>query len=218
MKSKAGLTKYQAPEFGRRQRKWTEGEHERMFDFLRKHRREIIKQLESCIKGVKTNKRQFFTAMAAFLESKDEKQCKSRYQKKEPELLKALKVPHNLLEACDKHEKPITKPVKDKKPVQKEAPLASSRLEKTKGEISSLSIRTFQDLKSSLNNWFIPRIRNESIRTQMERFLVALPTESDPKIDLPSFNLNSISIIQQQLNDSIYSIKNHLSELLDDAG
>lgn len=217
MKFKSQEDKLSTPDLGQRHRQWNQEEHDKMFSFLKKHRDNIIKHMKINIDGTRINRRQFFTNMAALIETKDERQCKSRYQKKEMIFLKALDVPEELIKTFKKlravgstsHTQKRKVLLEDCKPISKE--------KKSKKYLSSESIYTYEDLRTTLSLNFLPRIQNDVIRGQIEKFLEALPNMPTDAEELPSFNLNSISIIQPQFSVSMDAFKERAPSFLNDS-
>ena len=217
MKFKRKPAKISAPMFSQRQGKWSAEEHEKMFIYVRDHRKELIDHFEANLSGgPKKNKSQFFKRMASFIETKNEKQCKSRYQKQEQVLLKALKLPEHLMSSIEKRCKPISKPCARKKQSSAQPTEDVNSVEKNNDDRSEVSIHTYQELRTTLSVNFLPRIQNDIIKHQMEKFLNNLPQEAENYEELPSLNLNSLSMILPQFNLSVANIKEKESSFLDD--
>lgn len=188
-----------------RQGKWSEAEHQKMFTFVKNHKKDIIEYLESnLIDKVRCNKRCFFIKMSKFIQTKTETQCKSRYQKQELKLLHSIKIParliskfeqsHGMQAIAAEHSEQIL----SAQPT--EATMAESRLETSKS--ANYSIYTFKELREVLQHDFMPQIQNPTIKTQMEKFISVLPDDMDNCDEMPSFGQNSISALFPQINMS----------------
>lgn len=205
------------PEVGQRKGKWNDLEHKMMFIFIQKHKQDLVDYLKVNLQdNQRKNKRQFFNKMAAFIKTKDEKQCKSRYQKQEINLLEAANIPLNLLSTLKQRRLKGSRPSKSQKRLSIMTTEVTNSEDKPKHDRSGLSIHTYEDLKATLNNHFLPRIQNDVIKNQMERLLQVIPTETEPNEELSSFNLNSVSIILPQFGISLGSINDKASSFLDD--
>ena len=218
MRFKSRSDKLSAPVISQRHGKWLPEEHERMFAFLKDHRDDLVDYLEVNLEGsVKRNKRQFFTKMAAFIKTKTDKQCKSRYQKQELALLRALDIPQDLLASFQqkRSKESVPRPKKKRASLQTTEEDANS-IKSPVVEKSAISIHTYDDLKTTLSVNFLPRIQNDVIRLQMERFLRGLSNESEGSDDLPSLNMNSLSIILPQFGLSFGNFKDRDSSFLDE--
>jgi len=221
MKFKSTEKNLIAPPVGRRQGLWTSEEHEKMFKFLQMNKQNLIDHLRiNLIDGTRRNKRQFFINMAEFISTKDEKQCKSRYQKQERSFLKALKLPQQLLERFE--EKRKTK-VETKAETKERRHLKSAQttedaesVDKLDDSKSQISIHTYDDLRASLSMNFLPRIQNEILKHQMEKFLRGLSNEDQIPDDLPSLNLNSLSIILPQFGLSTSNYRDKDCSFIDE--
>lgn len=77
---------------------WTQEEHNKMVTYVLVHREEIIENATFNISNkTKRNRVRFFKEMSNFIGTKNEVQCKSRFQKKELVMLEAINMPKKLL-------------------------------------------------------------------------------------------------------------------------
>ena len=207
MRVRKRVSKLNMPLVGSRQGKWTESEHCAMFRFVEYYRDCIVEYMESnLIKKVRSNKRAFFTNMAAYIGSKTDVQCKSRYQKQEVSLLRALDLPDHLLKAFYKSRSMTLATAKKVEHV-----LSSYATETTLEEEKVCtdasqheSIQSGGELKNALSGDFVPQLKNQSLITQMEHLISILPDEVPRYSDVPSFCQNSISLILPQMSASYF--------------
>lgn len=222
MASSEDSTKYTLPSLGKRNRDWTLHEHALMFKFLQKRRDSLLDHFAHNLEFSQRNKRNFFNDMACFIGTKNDKQCKSRYQKRELEFLKALKFPQSILDSLACHwalgkrprklratSEPQTdagsveeQPAKTKPPVQS---VQSDNLTQEHQALDELfaapqskpvvaePIRNYDDLRRVIYTSFITRIENENIRAQMEKFLQKLPASDEFVEDVSSLHAYSIN-------------------------
>ena len=209
MRSSKRITKRQkniAPPVGFRQGKWSELEHRAMFTFVKSRRANIIGYLQdNLVNNVRSNKRMFFIDMAEAIKTKSDRQCKSRYQKQELLLMRALNLPAHLMEKFQtQRNKPAFSPESVKKLMEfnpTETTITSEQALPT-DESQHASIYTFRELREALHSELIPQIPNQSIRTEIEHFISILPVDESEPAEMPSFCHNSISLIMSHINVS----------------
>ena len=210
---------YYTPVVGKRISKWTDEEHEKMFIFLKIHRSELIEHFKANISDLNwRNRKKFFISMASFIATKTAEQCKSRFQKQEFRLLKALKIPKELMDSFE-----IKKKIRSGSKITSEHQASAQftddneSIMKSDDQTAQITINTYADLKMSLCLNFLPRIQNEMIKQQIENFIELLPTSSEQCDELPSFNINSLSNIHPQLTNSFQNFKERDYDFFDES-
>lgn len=138
-------------------------------------------------KHTRTNKSHFFVHMSRFIGTKTDKQCKSRYQKKESQLLIEINVPVAVVENYLQ-----TKQVKiDTKVAKKRVSMQSTETYNSiikQNEPSFTFINSFSELKAVIANDFMPRVQNEVIKAHLENLLHTLPFDDLSIVHLPAVN------------------------------
>ena len=207
MSSRKRISKLSIPAVGSRQGKWSESEHRAMFVFVQRHRSDIAEYMQSnLIDKVRCNKRAFFTNMAAHIGSKTDVQCKSRYQKQEAALLRALDLPAHLMKAFERSRPKtfaaVERPVKVFGSHATETTLEEDRV--CTDASHQQSIHSAKELRQALSAEIVPQLRNQSLISQMEHLISILPDEGSRCGELPSFCQNSISLILPQISSSYF--------------
>ena len=174
-----------------------------MLVFMDFHRQDLIEHIKANIdKEVRTNKSLFFVNMARFIGSKTDRQCKSRYQKKEGALLKTLDFPDELIQKYISAKKEKAKSVLSKKRTSLKSTKACNSMVKQE-EPNSNQINTFTELKALIVNDCMPKIQNVTVKTHLERFIHNMPLDDRLNDDLPTFNLQSLIQIQPNIGFSL---------------
>lgn len=171
------------PDYGERRGLWSKHEHELMFNFMVDKKAEVMSHIDVTISSIQRfNKSQFFVDMAKYIRTKTDKQCKSRYQKKERVLLEALDIPNNILEnyfrsrvAKFRVVKHIQKDVSQTKFTQPES------LEI--GEKYFSPINSYNELRRVITIEVLPKIKNPQLKLKMKAFMERLPCDKDPIAD-----------------------------------
>ena len=195
MKTKTSTYPFRCPGHGVRLSLWSQHEHETMFQFLVDKKDELIDHINAVISSpLRYNKSHFFVGMASYVRTKNEKQCKSRYQKKEKVLLEALDIPAETLRAYYSARKLKHKLVKSGKTTM-QMTKSTETVSRRPKDINYRPINTYFELRTALEQEIMPRIKNEVIRKQMQKFIDSLPTDGGAVGVLPSLNMSSISQI-----------------------
>lgn len=190
-------------------RTWDLKEQEGMLKFMQINRSEIVEIIQSSIaQSVKLHRKSFFVRMARFIKTKNENQCKSRFQKKQPELLREIFVPeviierYLLLKSRKQH--------KCKHKTQKQLTLFNNlqpyyeNENRHKNMISS--INTFNELKSLFSETFMDKVDNESVKMHIKDFIEKLPSCVNDET-VPLLCLSSLYELQPQAALSLRLIR-----------
>ena len=217
MRSSKRLRNMVFPPIGYRQGKWSEAEHRLMCRFVRSHRKEIIDYLKNnLIHNIRSNKRNFFVRMAVFIQTKDERQCKSRFQKQEMNLMRALRLPKRLMERLERLRGPAIplnrNPLMSTPPT--DTPLTDDQADLDKSESSS--IYTLRELKEILWSDLMPKILDDPLKSHVERFIRSVPSDPIEINEIPSFNLNVASLLPWQVNVSYMSMRNQADSFFEE--
>lgn len=181
---------------------WTQEEHHKMYLYMEEHRQDIIEHIQNNIDHeTRINKSNFFVQMSKFIGTKSDRQCKSRYQKKEGVLLKALELPEKLIEKYIKAKKAKAKVHNWKKRVSIQSTQVCNSIVK-QDELSFASIVTFSDLKAMILNDCLPKVQNQTVKNYLEAFIHNLPLDDETIGDIPSFDLHSLIQIQPRMGFS----------------
>ena len=178
-----------------------------MLTFVQCYRDDIVEYMESnLIKKVRSNKRAFFTNMSAYIGTKTDVQCKSRYQKQEVALMGILNLPPHLITAFEES-RAVTLAVLESPAKILNSYATETTLEEDKvctDASQHQSIQSPEELKHALSSEIVPQLKNQSLITQMEHLISILPDEVPRCSDFPSFCQNSISLILPQMNASYF--------------
>ena len=184
---------------------WADMENEKMVQFIDLNRQHLIGHIEENNElQNKTNRNQFFIMMSKFIGSKTRAQCKSRYQKKETQLLKRLKFPSDLLNKYFERKNKNKKPRKAKHTSTESSRTSDSIIKPD--ECSLSSIKTFSDLKQFILSDCVPKIKNNVVKVQLEYFLENLPIENNLNEELSVCNFPS-EIEYQNFNNFEYNFQ-----------
>lgn len=182
---------------------WTQEEHTKMLQFMNEERASIINHVNiNIIKDTRTNKSHFFVRMSGFIGTKTDKQCKSRYQKKESQLLRELDVPAQIVEKYLKIKRVKIDTKAAKKRVSMQSTETCNSMVK-QDETSFVSISSFSELKTIIMNEFMPRIQNEIVKAHLENFVHTLPSDDMSIGHFPAFNLRPMKLHQPSIGFSI---------------
>ena len=219
MRSSRRIKKLKAPATLIRQGKWSDDEHFLMFAFVKSRREEIIEYLEAnFIRREKSNKRMFFSAMAASIKTKTDKQCKSRYQKQELSFMQNIDLPQHLLQhlltrkgksvVSDKNSKQASRTYPTETTLLQSAPIVSM--------YEQDSIYTFKDLRDMLFSDIVPQLQHHSLKSTMEKFIENLPGDLSACGEPASMCHNSISMLLPAINISLINSGNRVNSFFEE--
>lgn len=172
---------------------WDHGDQKRMLLYLRNKTTDLMEHIRADIEaGIRTNKNNFFVDMAKFVGTKNIKQCKSRYQKKEKVLLKAIGMSHELVDAYFniKRTKSMNSSFKNKESMTTTIDTSSSMLRSE--ELTITSIDSFIDLKSVLVQICLPKVNSEAVKIRLESFISDIPVGDGLIRELSTCYLNTL--------------------------
>lgn len=217
MRKSKRLGKMVLPPLGFRLGKWSEEEHELMFRFVKSQRKELISYLKSnLIDRVRCNKKYFFSRMAAFIKTKTDRQCKSRFQKQELRLMRALRLPHKLLDSLEQLRGRIV--VLQDNPMMStprtDAPLTDDKVDLNRSEAPS--INTLKALTDVMRSDLMPKIPNDPLRSFTERFIRSVPSDLREISEFPSHFFHFTGQIPWQINISSASARNRPDSFFED--
>ena len=152
-----------------------------MLSFIINNKHKIADEIERCVSASqKTKRKSFFVDMASYIETKNEKQCKSRYQKKQLEMLTAAELPEDLVRryitlkrsAAAKNGRGVHKQVLSEANINY---VISKQVVPEEAELVS----SFSDLRKLFSDDFICRIDNEEAKSYIKDFLNKLPVDGN---------------------------------------
>lgn len=187
---------------------WTQQEHQKMIEFLINEHQELLLHMRAYIdKSTRINKNKFYLRMSAYVGSKSAKQCKSRYQKKEMQILEILNIPSGLIDKYLNHKQTKNLNYLNKNKKKSIDPLRISDSKLNIKEEQDHKIISFEQLKSDLTANIIPKIQNPTIKSYLERFIINLPHIEPLLEDRSVLDLKSLCTIQPQLSFSLRIIR-----------
>ncbi len=160
---------------------WSKEEHSLMVEFLNGKRDEMIKHInDNLANDQRKNKSQFFIEMARHIGTKDKSQCKSRFQKRETELINMLELPKNLLKAyfADKEKKKRAYTDKRNKERRERGEPVKDDSNKVINTEPETLIQNYDDLKKALSIRIMPKIAGDNMRDIMLEFISKLPVDN----------------------------------------
>ena len=189
-------------ELKHKQNVWTQEEHAKMLDFMDESRDFLLDNLQRNISKVnRSNKAHFFVRMSACIGTKTDKQCKSRYQKKESQLLRELNFCPALVDSYVR-----TKREKNRKPQSHQESPQSTDVSQSmvKAEEPSGSfIGSFEELKAVIIAEFMPRVKNEVVMTHLRNFIQSFPCDDSLVKKMPSLSISPLRFFQPSMGFSI---------------
>lgn len=181
---------------------WTKEEHAQMLCFMDENREFLLDNIQRNIRRMtRANKAHFFVRMSTCIGTKSDKQCKSRYQKKERQLLKELDFPHELVDEYmrSKREK-NRKNAAEKSGATTDA--SDSMLKLT--ETPSDTITNFTQLRNAIISDFMPRVTNNVVLMHLKNFVQSFPTtEQSFTRAMPSLSISPLRFYQPSVGFSI---------------
>lgn len=175
---------------------WSKEEHTLMLEFLNQHKDRIEEHVLSFITSKhRCNKPNFFQAMAMHVKTKTVSQCKSRYQKKELEMLTLLGLPYSTIRSYFMHKKlknPFVKVIKSgsQKMKVKSRYIGFEKLQSIREVIESAD-----DLRRVISKDIMPRVLNTVVKDEIQMFIENLINDKNPEMFMSLANVNSIQKI-----------------------
>ena len=160
---------------------WSKEEHSLMVEFLNMKRDEMIKHInDNLAHAQRKNKSQFFIEMARHIGTKNKSQCKSRFQKRECDLIGMLNLPRELLEAyfLDKEKKKKAYTAKRNTDKEKHGKTSKGITNNYNSKNKDPSIRNYMELKEALKQKIIPKIVNDDLKNTIMDFISTLPVDN----------------------------------------
>ena len=160
---------------------WSKEEHSLMVEFLNMKRDEMIKHInDNLAHAQRKNKSQFFIEMARHIGTKNKSQCKSRFQKRECDLIGMLNLPRELLEAyfLDKEKKKKAYTAKRNTDKEKHGKTGKGITNNYNSKNQDPSIRNYMELKEALKQKIIPKIVNDDLKNTIMDFISTLPVDN----------------------------------------
>ena len=192
---------------------WTTEEHEKMINFLFEHKDRIEEHVSNIINNrYRSNKSHFFQLMANHIETKTISQCKSRYQKRELEMLSAIGIPSKAIRSYFLFKK-LKNPYNKQKIQSDSNSIINFKVkEESEQTCDPNAINNSADLKNVLKNEILPRVINPIIKGDVQVFIDHLDVNNQSDKFVPLINVTSI---QQILNKhGIFQLKKTLAETL----
>ena len=183
-------------------KRWNEKEHNKMFNYLHKNREQILTYMKENIDSeVKKYRKGFYKDMAKFIQTKNEHQCKSRFQKKELKMYEALGIPKKMMNKYFAKQK-----IKNK--ISQRNPSKNIFIQKI-GDDKCNMIKTYDDFKNVINNKFVPCIKNQVIKDQVIEFVNKLYEAEITLKKIPSLYLDNIDEIVPYTNTQTNTINDY---------
>lgn len=186
---------------------WSQEEHRKMLVYLSEQREELVDHVRMNIeRESRTNKNNFFVKMSKYIGTKSDKQCKSRYQKKEEMLFKAIHIPLDLVERyfSGKRSKSGHTSFKKRQSIQS-TDTSNSMLRPVDTILAH--INNFADLKAFLEREFMPKVTNETVKAYLDQFLSNLPTSEEALKDFSLAEITSLHQFHPRANFSLEVIE-----------
>lgn len=181
---------------------WTKEEHTLMLLFMEQRRDFLFENIQRNIAGIsRSNKAQFFVSMSKTVGTKSDKQCKSRYQKKERQLLKEMDFPFDMVEEYIKSKMEKNKKSKKRRDSPQSTEACVSMVKPD--DPPSNSINSFEELRSILLSEFMPRVLNDVVRTHLQNFIQSFPTDETLVRQMPSLDISPFRLHQPSMGFSI---------------
>lgn len=176
---------------------WSKKEHTLMLEFLAQNKSRIERHISSAVANKsRSAKSKFFQSMAAHIKSKTVSQCKSRYQKKELEVLALLGLPPALLQTYAATKKGKKVPAEVVEPVKSVTPFESvdnARPPPSQPEPTVEStIETPEALRELLVEDILPRILTAPVKDDMLSFVEFLVSGDGRQELLCGVGVNSV--------------------------
>jgi len=180
---------------------WTKEEHAQMLSFMDESRDFLLDNITRNInRQHRANKAHFFVRMSACIGTKTDKQCKSRYQKKERQLLKEMDFAADLVDAylSSKREK-NKKSATAKSPRSTEACNSMLRAD----EAPTNTISSFEQLRAAIVSEFMPRVSNDVVLGRLQNFVQSFPSDDKFVRLMPTHSISPLRFYQQSIGFSI---------------
>lgn len=205
---------------------WTKEEHAKMLGYMEDNRKYLMDNIKRNIgKANRSNKAHFFVNMAAYIGTKSDKQCKSRYQKKESQLLKDLNFSVDLVDEYVKFKKDKSKKQLKQRESSQSTDVCNSMMKHQEPacetavdsqQTPSNFITSFEELKAIIISEFMPRIQNEDVRVYLHRFIQSFPSDENMPKQISSVNMNPFRMHQPSIGFSIDIIQDPEVVFLED--
>lgn len=187
---------------------WTREEHARMLDFMAENHDFLLDNLHRNISKLnRSNKAHFFVRMSLHIGTKSDKQCKSRYQKKECQLLKELNLPEDLVDkyiAC-KRDKSRRSSKHRQSPPSTDACNSMVKAD----EPPTNAINSFDELKAVIVAEFMPRVQCEIVMAHLKNFVHNFPSENAIVRQMPSLSISPLRFYQPSMEFYIDMLPDH---------
>ena len=193
---------------------WTLEEHKKMLTFMEENYDFLIDNIKRNVNNMgRSNKAHFFVRMALHVGTKSDKQCKSRYQKKEFQMLRELNVSPSLIEAYLATKKNKNRVKKGQEKSHQSTVACNNSLKADESLIGGIS--SFEELRAVIIREFMPRVKTEMVRTHLQNFLKSFPIELDQGKQMPALSISPHRFYQPSFGFSIEFVQdtdNFISE------
>ena len=171
-----------------------------MVEFLIDHKDRIEEHVSNIITNKhRSNKSHFFQSMASYVQTKSISQCKSRYQKKELEMLTAIGLPYNTIKSYFLFKKLKNPFNKARRIYNDDNKGVIGEVEETKPQTPDPNaIYNGGDLRRVIMGEIMPRVVNPMIRGDIQVFVDHLSSRENLDRFVPLVNVNSIHKVLNQ--------------------
>ena len=190
---------------------WTKPEHAKMIEFLHEHKDRIEENVLNIITNkYRSNKSHFFQLMADHIKTKSIKQCKSRYQKKEMEMLNTIGIPYSTIKSYFLFRK-LKSPFNRQKQLKAQNNDSNGQSSESNSQTSdSNSITDANELKRVLMSEILPRVVNPSVKGDIQIFIEHLVSRENLDRFVPLVDINEIRKVLNK--HGIFQLQNKKEE------
>ena len=190
---------------------WTTEEHEKMISFLFEHKDRIEEHVSNIINNKhRSNKSHFFQVMANHIKTKTISQCKSRYQKREAEMLTAIGISTNTIRSYFLFKKLKNQFSKQKIQSDSSSVVNFKPREEYEKTCDPNAIYNSTDLKNVLKNELLPRVIDPIIKGDIQVFIDHLDASNQSDKFVPLINVTPIRQILSK--HGIFQLKKNHAE------